>query len=69
MSGFTLVWICVGLFFWIVPAAVLLFSLHKSLPAECIDWRDQFAMAFWPIAVPLVWFYDIVTRRKPDDFS
>lgn len=60
--------IATGLFFWIAVAVLLLVSLHKTWPAELIDWRDQLAMALWPVAVPLVFIHDIITRhRRPQN--
>lgn len=56
--------VATGIFLWIAVATILLVSLHKSLPRELIDWRDQLVMAFWPVSVPLVYIHDVITRRR-----
>lgn len=55
---------CLGLFFWLAVAAVLLASFNSEYLRDETDWRDQLACIFWPIAMPLCWAWDAIQRRR-----
>lgn len=64
MSAAAIAFTCVGLFFWIAVALVLLASFNNEYLRSSTDWRDQLACIFWPIALPVCWLWDAIQRRR-----
>jgi hypothetical protein len=54
---------------WVFVAWALLVGLHRYMPEESIDWRDQLSFALWPIAIPLAWAWDVWQRSRKGQSS